>query len=372
MSTRLGTLTTVLCFGALIACSKKTAEPAKAVVVAPTAGATDVKKSADDGSGQGMLDPTDPKHGTRKLMGLDTPVYVDGTQAAVLRAGELPSLPVIVLEGGAKRYRVYDYLKAIGVAPEKVKSVHFHGNNDRIASVEGSELLANKDRIVFQFTSGDTGAPVQSWDTEGLKNPFSANEIRRVTVYVTKASPAIHPQKRCHLDAKGECTTEIPYGTGEIAKGTRVYVDGKMVGYVKRRQVGDALAMGETATGEHKFSVSKLVTSMGVDAAGVEHVELMAGDDVIARATKDQWSSLANDVTFTLPKHQHGKVRIHVPSQIQAAGGETRDAMVSAVLVYKSTKPADRELTAISEQTDLSVQLAAVEGSPDKLARGER
>jgi hypothetical protein len=375
MATRFGNLSTIVFLGALVACSKKTPEPAKSVASVATAAPADETKTAkaDDGSGQGMLDPTDPKHGTRKLMGLDTPVFVDGVQSAVLRAGEMPALSPIVLEGGAKRYRVYDYLKAIGVAPEHLKSIHFHGNGDRIASVEGSELLKDKDRFVFQFTSGDTGAPLQEWDTDGLKNPFVANEIRRVTVYVTKAAPAIHPQKRCHLDAKGECSDAIPYSNGEIAKGTRVYVDGKMVGFVKRRQIGDALALGETPAGEHKFSVAKLVTSMGVDASGIAQVELMAGDDVIARAKSAQWNALANDVYFTLPKHNHGKVRVHVPASFQDGSSSVdRDAMVSAVLVYKSTKPADRELTAISEQTDLSVQLAAMDGARDKLARGER
>ena len=95
------------------------------------------------------------------------------------------------LEGGARRYRLYDYLKAIGVAPEQVKSVHFHANADRIGSLEGAELLKQKDRFKFQFVGGDTGAPLTRWDTDGLKNDFVVHEIRKMTIYVKEASPAI-------------------------------------------------------------------------------------------------------------------------------------------------------------------------------------
>jgi hypothetical protein len=352
--------------GALVACSRKAPEPTVtgAAAKAPAAKADTTSSSV---GADGRLDPNDPAHGKRKLMGLDTPVFVDGTELAVLRAGEMPAIPTIVTESGSKRFRVTDYLKAIGVAPESVKSVHFHGNQDRIASVEGSELMKEPNRFVFQFTAGDTGAPLQRWDTEGLKNEFVANEIRRVTVYVKKAPPPIHPQKRCQLGPDGQCTDAIPYSTGEIAKGTRVYVDGKMVGFVKRRQVGDALSMGDTQAGEHKFSVAKLVAQMGVDAKAIKTVELMAGDDVIARG-----SNIDSSMWFTLPKHNHGKVRVHVPAALQAhAEGtvEDRDALVSAVLIYESAKPAVRDLVSISEETDLSVQLAAMTAAR---GRGER
>lgn len=362
-----------------MACSKKTAEPKKSVIAAPPSPAAEAKAQAEaegKGSvgGDGKLDPNDPKHGQRKLMGLDTPVYVDGAEVAVLRFGDMAPIKAEELEGGAKRYRLYDYLKAIGVAPESVKSIHVHANNDRIGSVEGSELLKDKDRFKFQFVSGDTGAPVARWETDGLKNEFSVHEIRKMTVYVKRPSPAIDMAHQCHVGADGACSDAIPYATHEPAKGTRVYVDGKMVGFVKRRQIGDALAMGDTAEGEHKFSVAKLVTSFGVDPNGIKSVELVAGDDVVARADAQAWSKLAPTVFFTLPKHNHGKVRVHVPAEIQARaeGAKDRDALVSSVLVYKSIKPAARDLSAISEDTDMSVMLASTTPSSQGLGRGER
>lgn len=356
---------------ATVACSRKTAEPATVDrSLAPSLAAV---RAAKDVGGDERRD--DARHGTRRLAGLDTPVFVDGAQVAVLRSGELPVIPSIDLEGGGRRYRVHDYLKGIGVAPESVRSIHFHGNGDRIASLEGSELRRDKDRFVFSFLSGDTGAPLQKWDTDHLKNEFVVHEIRRVTVYVNRPSPAIHPQRQCHVGADGGCSDAIPYATGEAAKGTRVYVDGKMAGFVKRRQVTDAMLVSAAAPepSDSRYSVVKLLASMGVDPSGIQSVELMAGDDVIARATGDQFATLAPQTYFTLPKHHHGKVKMHVPAEIQAnePGVTNRDALVSAVLVYKSTAPNRRELVAISRDTDLSVQLATIDDAREKLGRGE-
>lgn len=350
--------------GALMACSKR-AEPTatKAAVAAKPA-----LKTTEINDAPGAFDPNDPKHGTRKLMNLDAPVYVDGAQVAVLRFGDLAVAPKTILEGGTPSFAVYDWLKSIGVAPESVKSIHFHGNNDRIGSIEGAELLERKDRFTFTFSSQTTGNAVQKWDTEGLKNEFVVHEIRKVSVFVKKAPIAIHPQKRCHLDAKGACTDAIPYAESGPVHGTRVYVDGKMVGFVKRRQIADAVVMGKTEAGDHKYNLAKFIESLGVKSDGIKAVELVAGDDVIGRATPEQFERLAPEFFFTLPKHNHGKVRVHVPTELQAAGEKPaeRDALVSSVLVYKSTTPAQRDLVAISEDTDLSVQLASNAGGGDE------
>ena len=151
----------------------------------------------------------------------------------------------------------------------------------------------------------------------------------------------------------------MPYASGDAVKGTRIYVDGKMVGFVKRRQLADSLVMGDT-NGERKYNVAKLVASFGVDMAGVKAMDLVAGDDVIAHADAAKFTTLAPELFFTLPKHNHGKVRVHVPASLQVAGSaDDKDALISSVQIFKSTKPASRELSAISEDTDLSVQLAS-------------
>jgi hypothetical protein len=143
-----------------------------------------------------------------------------------------------------------------------------------------------------------------------------------------------------------------------------VYLDGKMVGFVKRRQLTDKLLLNESGSDdkEHKFSLAKFMASVGVDGNGVKAVELVAGDEVIGRADGAEWSKLQGSTYFVSPEHSHGKVKVHVPASMQAKdGGEAkeRDALVSAVHVYKTTAPASRDLVSISEDTDLSVQLAS-------------
>src|SRR5687767_10051382 len=92
-----------------LACSKKTTRTtpgpvAKVVTITDEPGA--------------KLDPNDPKHGTRKLMNLDAPVYVDGAQVGVLRYGDLAIAPASMLGENTPMFRVYDYVKSLGVAPE--------------------------------------------------------------------------------------------------------------------------------------------------------------------------------------------------------------------------------------------------------------
>jgi hypothetical protein len=354
----------VLLLAGVVACSKRAPEPARAAAATAPVNAAASRE---------RLAPNDERHGTRKLMGLDTPVFVDGVQAAVLRFGEMPPVPAIEMPGGSKRFRLYDYLKGIGITPEQIKSVHLHGNNDRIASVEGSELLKEKDRFIFKFLSGETGAPITRWSTTGLKNTFVIHEIRRMTIYVTKPSPSIHPDRQCHVGPDGQCSDAIPYDASGIAKGTRVYLDGKMIGAVKRRLVGDDLVVkpGEEA----HYSLNKLIAQMGVDPATVNTAEIVAGDEVIARAKGIELAQLAP--YFLLPKHGHGKVKVHVPAEIQAhdqPGVTDRDAFVSAVVLYRAAAPTkERDLVAISEDTDLSVKLASIdEASREQTGRGEQ
>jgi hypothetical protein len=345
-------------------CSKK---PAPAVTSTASAAQPGSKVTA-------TYDPND-KHGSRKLMGLDVPVFVDGAQRGVLRYGDLPALEQAKAWNGAKGYRLYDYLEAIGVAPEGVRSVHLHANGDRIGSVEGAELVGDKDRFVFSFLSGETGAPVARWNASGLKNSFVVHEIRKISVFVAKEPAAIDPERQCHLGKDGQCSDAVPYATADAAKGTRVYLDGKMIGFVKRRQLNDGLLLGGVdGAKEHKFSVAKLVASFGADMNGVTAVELVAGDEVVGRADGAEWAKLQASTYFVSPEHSHGKVKVHVPASMQAKDGEVkdRDALVSAVLVYKATKPAARDLVSISEDTDLSVQLASNNAAHDDEASGTR
>ncbi len=330
-------------------CSKRSSEPA-AALPAPVP-AADIGEQVQNGS-----------HGSRKLKGLDLPVYVDGVQKGVLRYGELPTIENVGTEF-APKFRLAEYLTAIGVSPDAVKSVYFFDVTNRIASIEGAELRKDKDRFVVRFASGTTGSAETGWDTVGLKNTFIVHEIRKMAVFAGKDVPPVDKTRHCVLSAShpGTCSSDVPYAVAEPAKGTRVYVDGKLAGVVKRRQVGDSLVVGRADDGTDKLSFARLVQSLRVDTKGAVAVEMVAGDEVVGRADAILWARHEDDISFTLPPHQHGKVRVHLPSAMQSKESSVldRDALVTSVHVYKTTTPSARELVPVSESTDLSVQLAS-------------
>jgi hypothetical protein len=342
---RLTLLWIIAATSALLACSKKA--PEQQAVAAPVAELPKLEALPES------------LHGTRKLRGLDLPVYVDGAQTAVLRYGEVPKLPN---RGTAlvPSYRLYDYLKAIGIAPERVKTIQIHDFSDRIASVDGTELTQNKDRFVFHFASGTTGVAETGWDTVGLKNGLVVHEMRKMNVLVTKEPPARDKDRLCVV-VGGRCSEEVAFQQAPPAKGTRVYLDGHLAGVVKRRIVTGAPAQSDKAD-DRAFSLAELTRSFGVDVAGLRAVEFVSGDDVVGRAGAEAWTRHARDMSFTLAPHQHGKIRVRVPAEMQAQEGtpQDRDALITAVLLFRSMAPVqDRPLTSISEGTDMSAQLAS-------------
>ncbi len=332
-------------------CSKKNAEPA-------TKAAAPVQAKVEDPAMAGAGGVPADMHGSRKLKGLDLPVYVDGVQKGVLRYGDMPGIANIGSDE-APAFRLAEYLKAIGVAPETVKSIYVWDNTSRIGSVDGKELTKEQDRFVVRFSAGITGGAEAAWDTTGLKNLFIVHEIRKFEVFVGKDAPKIAKGKQCIVGADGDCSDAIPYATVDAAKGTRLYVDGKLAGVVKRKLVSDGIAMGATADGDAKLSLAKLATALGADTAGATSVELVSGDEVVGRADAMKWAKVSDEIFFTLGKHQHGKVLVRVPASMQADGGVDKDALVTSVHVYKHTTPMSRELVAISDMTNLSAQLAA-------------
>ncbi|MBK6690908.1 MAG: hypothetical protein IPG50_01655 [Myxococcales bacterium] len=294
-------------------------------------------------------------HGSRKKELIGAPVLVDGKAVAGLSFGELPSdLLVRRLEptGPARYFRLYEYLKTIGVDVDRVRAVHVRGNAWRIASIEGDELAREQDRLVFDFLGGTSGGAKVAWDTTGLRNTFRVDEIRQLLVYVDQPAPALDARKSCYLAPQAEgapkaCSDAVPYAEEAPPKGTRVYLDGKLVGHVKRRKLTSDLVVGERA-GKSVFGLGRLLTSFGVDVAQVREVELLAGDALVGRgndvATKN------DGIAFVLPQRQSGRVLLDVPSTWQApASSNTRSAEITAILVFRSKASTGRPLTDISD-----------------------
>jgi hypothetical protein len=362
----------------LAGCGKHAAEPSPSKSSAP-AGQVAAKGVAPAAASD------DAKHGTRKMKNVDVPVYVDGAEVAVLRYGELPSTVKAYADPSdpnhdARYYRLAEYLKALGADVDHVKSVHMLGNRDKVASIDGDELRGDKNRFVFDFMTGTSGIAKTRWDTTGLKNLYRIDEIRLISVYVAKPVPAIDKEQQCHLAADGQCQAGDVYAQAEIAKGTRVYVDGVLKGYVKRRQVQDKVIVGRTADDEEIYSLGRFLTQIGVDAGAAKNgVELVAGDDVFARVAGADWKSAADTLSFTLPKHAHGQTRMHVPAALQTKGEggavADRDVRITSVLLHKNTPASSRAVVAFDDLaepgSDAQKLATADDGQREKFGSGQ-
>jgi hypothetical protein len=346
------------------ACSRKPTEPALSalapVAVAAPAEATDAV-------------PAQSLHGLRKAKNLDVPVFVDGKEVSVLRFGELPSGVEPIEKPNdpnhrARFYRVSDYLKGIGVNVDRVKAIHFADKGARIASIEGSELRADKDRFVFDFLQTHTGMPMQAWKTTGLKNMVRNDDIYGVNVFVEKTPMEIDRYQHCYVE-DGECMPVARFTSSDLMKGTRVYNDGKLVGYVKRRLLADSALAAKTAGGDTTFSFDKYLASLGIKTANAKEIRLLAGDDVVASATAKEWAADGEKLSFYLVQHAHGKVRANVPADLQKGqeGTTDRDVQITAIQVFNHKEPRSVPVVAIDKVFDPGPNVAALEAA---LAQG--
>ena len=315
--------------------------------------------------------PSGRVHGLRKLLNVDVPVFVDGAQVAVLRYGELPPQmqPTTLPSNShhALRYwRVSDYLRGIGVDVARVKAVHFADKSDRIAALEGQELRSDEDRFVFDFTATTAGMPEMAWKTVGLKTMLRVDYFHALNVFVTKTPWEIDRRHHCYLEADGECRPVARFADGDLVKGTRVYVDGKLVASVKRRAISDAAVAAAKSDDEVVVSTDAYLASIGVDTRDAKRVELVSGDSVVASATAAQWAANRDRLTFRVVRHAHGKVRASVPADLQARGTVDREATITAIEVFRRTEPRDAPIVALDNLVDPSAPDAVAQVATDE------
>jgi hypothetical protein len=352
------------------ACSRRPADPALNTAAAPPPQET----AQED---QGLLNdiPAAVVHGLRKQKNLDVPVFVDGKEVSVLRFGELPTITPIARKEDeyhrARYYRVSDYLKAIGVDLGRVKAVHFADKSNRIASIEGNELRAEKDRFLFDFLQTKTGMPMPAWKTTGLKNMLRIDEIYAMNVFVGTSPWEIAKGYHCYREDE-ECKPVARFTTNDLMKGTRIYSDGRLLGYVKRRLVSDEAIAGKTAEGDPAYSLDKFMTALGAKTKTAKEILLFAGDELVATATGKEWAADTEKLTFFIVPHAHGKVRVNVPAdmQLQRDGVHDRDTQITSVQVFNKKDPRDLPVSSLDEVFDPGRNVGALENALAQAAPG--
>lgn len=330
MGVKLSILLVISVFAA--ACSKpaEAPPPAPAPVSAAVSAAPSKGQNKGDGSGRadgsGRSGAGDGGGGGQQRFRLAS-VWVDGTQLAAVRYGELPpGLRATVVEQTTsegeklpvRRFRIADYLEALGVDVARVREVHVYGGRGRIGVLPGDELRKQRHDVMFSFTQGERGKPRLHWPRD-IAVTDKIDMLNDLTVYVDKAPPTWN-QEAWRLEIGGQPVEGIPYATAESGGGTRLYVDGRLARTLRRRSLGEP-------TGEPpRWPLAAQLAGAGVVLDQVQAVDLVDRDTRVSRLDKAAVATAALEV----PDGSQGRVTVQ-------PGGFTAEA----ILVFVKALPVE-------------------------------
>jgi hypothetical protein len=288
-----------------------------APVQAPTA--VETAKPAASGHGKGKDRPT--KNARRGRM---PAVFVDGEMVGVLKFQELPpSLQVTWVAQGNnvvdRRFKLAEYLTAVGVDLEAIKGVHLYGGR-RVSAITGDEFRKKAHNIQFRFTREFSGRPAYKYIGR-IEATTAIEKITRVAVYIDKPVPSME-RGWPHVD--GKRVDGVPYVAKKALKdtGTRVYLDGRLVGTLKRRHVKNA---------QSTVLADLLRDELEIDIDSVKRADIIGSRDKIAKKLDGEQ---LKDKALVVSAKGNGRVSVETVSD-----GRGVDAIVlvaKAVYVDKS------------------------------------
>ncbi|MEO6420021.1 MAG: hypothetical protein ABIP39_11465 [Polyangiaceae bacterium] len=285
-------------------------------------------------------------------------VYVDGRQIGVMRLTELPPTlkqhPYLLADGRtAVRWNLVEYIESLGVDVRKVKDLHIYGGRDRTARIDGDELRRVRSELNFDFTRGEKGGKARMrWPEHGIKMNTSIDNAMAMAIYVDKPAPTYSTEVYALTFADGKAIDGIPYAPVEEGHGTRFYVDGVLMGTMKRKQLPDSLLLpGSDTTSApdsgvvHFFSLLAYLESIGADIKHAKTIDYVGGDDVVERIPGSVVATAPNDLAFSIPAHSHGKILMKLPAPAADSGSTATEAKVSAVEIFIKFAAPKREIT---------------------------
>ncbi|HVY45804.1 MAG TPA: hypothetical protein VHB21_07995 [Minicystis sp.] len=292
----------------------------------------------------------------RRIKG--SPVYVDGKPVGMVRLSELPPelkiRPEKVMDGReVPRWRVTEYLETAGVPLARVKAVHFLGMRGRATIITGEGLRKHGEQVLFSFTKGKEGGKARMHFNGKLPINTQIDSLAAMLVYVDKKPPEYDGSEH-FFSFDGKTPIEgLPYVEAESEpKGTRVYVDGRLEGVLKRKILPNSLLVEGYDPAKPEFSLTRWLASMKVDTGAVAAVELVSNEDVVARLDAKAWEREAPKLSFYLTRRSQGMMAIHLPADDAAAKaaaehgppGDDGVVKVSAIEIYRRTRPPARDV----------------------------
>jgi len=267
---------------ALAGCGKKDAadaRPAPGTAVAKAAPPTDAAAApVSDDYDKDEYVPAEFKSGADRWR--DTGIYVDGKFIGLLAWAGRPVAPQRAgfqvkasapMRYGTKdtgwrwakerRYRFTDLLRANGIDPAKVQALHVYGPKFSETIVALNKDLRSKaaDDFMFRFGGLVSGKAIPVVP-ENFGNGKTPDKISAVMVYVDKKPPVLERNVGLVLD--GELQEGVPYFGTPLRGGVRVYLDDRLVAYIKRQ---DLPATTKNAAGEPEWKLFDYLRARGVN-----------------------------------------------------------------------------------------------------------
>jgi|JI10StandDraft_1071094.scaffolds.fasta_scaffold454349_1 hypothetical protein len=219
-------------------------------------------------------------------------VYVDGEPVGVLREVELPEIPVAWTNATEfldfspgdpgphertyqrKRWRITDYLQAVGVDLRKIKLLVVHGGRGVVA-IPGPMLRKYGPDIRFDLT-GNAWNKLRLFLPQDMPRNTSYDRYTAVSVFVNKPAPTVTDDDQLTLD--GQYVGGIPYHGSPQRGGIRIYLDRKLALVIKRNALGDTGRV--SAAGEReRWNLGKLLAARGVDVHDVVAADVIYEED---------------------------------------------------------------------------------------------
>lgn len=304
-----------------------------------------------------------PEREKRPRLG-EAAVYIDGKSVGVLRKQELPAKltgKLVPIGEGYEtlRYGFMDYAAALGIDTKKLRAAHLYGGS-RIALVDRAELTRLGADIQLSFTQGDRGKPRVHFPPKKLNINTTIDMLSGIAFYVDKEPPTLKDNELVMPDGS-PVSGKVPYAPEEQGNGTRVYVDGALVGTVKRKKLTNDLAVpgDENHAGATKFSLVAYANKLGIDAKRAKAIDLVAGDDVVAHLAADS----AKGVTFSVPSRNRGQALVDVPS---SGPSGSQPARISAIQIFVKTTPPVRNVVSLDDASEATPSAAVGRGADDE------
>lgn len=273
-------------------------------------------------------------------------VYLDGVPKGVLKHSELASdfLPTMEKRPSNTEFPVYSlvqYLRSIGVELPKIRELHLYGGR-RVCIIAGDEVRRQKDALKFSFSRGDSGKPRMEWPTHRIEMNSTIDIVQGIVIYQEKIPPRLDRSIGALTFDDGKPVEGIPYVPEEqIIKGTRLYVDGRLAGAVKRKQIPSTFQVAGSDA-HPSFHLVPYLESLGTSLKRLKTIDFVAGEDTVARYDAASWKAVADGLVFSLPRRNQGQILV----RFDRPDSPSVTSKVSAILVYDRTTPPDRTIHA--------------------------